>query len=54
MAVGLVGKLLVRDDGTCQVNGYCKSNDEGIATATTNGYRVMKRTGTNQIMILVR
>ncbi|MEA1010963.1 peptidase G2 autoproteolytic cleavage domain-containing protein [Bacillus cereus] len=54
VAVGLVGKLLVRDDGTCQVGNYCKSNDEGIATASTNGYRVMKRTGPNQIMILVR
>ncbi|EJQ11700.1 hypothetical protein IE3_03161, partial [Bacillus cereus BAG3X2-1] len=54
VAVGLIGKLLVRDDGTCQVNGYCKSNDEGIATASTNGYRIMKRTGPNQIMILVR
>ncbi|MCC2430716.1 hypothetical protein LKL81_26255 [Bacillus paranthracis] len=52
--VGLVGKLLVRDDGTCQVDGYCKSNDEGIATTSTKGYRVMKRTGPNQIMILVR
>ncbi|WP_321575719.1 peptidase G2 autoproteolytic cleavage domain-containing protein, partial [Bacillus mycoides] len=52
--VGLVGKVLVRDDGTCQANGYCLPNDEGIATATTNGYRVMKRTGTNQIMILLR
>ncbi|PGD31637.1 peptidase G2 autoproteolytic cleavage domain-containing protein [Bacillus wiedmannii] len=54
VAVGLVGKLLVRDDGTCQVNDYCKSNDEGTATASNNGYRVMKRTGPNQIMILVR
>nr|WP_257143799.1 peptidase G2 autoproteolytic cleavage domain-containing protein [Bacillus cereus] len=52
--VGLVGKLLVRDDGTCQVDGYCKSNNEGIATTSTKGYRVMKRTGPNQIMILVR
>ncbi|HDR3908622.1 MULTISPECIES: peptidase G2 autoproteolytic cleavage domain-containing protein [Bacillus] len=54
VAVGLVGKLLVRDDGTCQVGNYCKSNNEGIATAADNGYRVMKRTGPNQIMILVR
>ncbi|MGE1125680.1 peptidase G2 autoproteolytic cleavage domain-containing protein [Bacillus wiedmannii] len=54
VAVGLVGKLLVRDDGTCQINSYCKSNDEGIATASTNGYRVMKRTGPNQILILFR
>lgn len=54
MPVGLIGKILVRDDGTCQVNSYCRPNNEGIATATTNGYRVMKRTGPNQILILFR
>jgi hypothetical protein len=53
VAVGLVGKLLVRDDGSCQVGGYCSSNDEGIATASENGYRVMKRTGTNQVLVLL-
>ncbi|MGM0878994.1 MAG: peptidase G2 autoproteolytic cleavage domain-containing protein [Bacillota bacterium] len=52
VAVGLLGKLLVRDDGTCQVNGYCRPNDEGIATAFDKGYRVMKRTGSNQILVL--
>ncbi|WP_394139411.1 peptidase G2 autoproteolytic cleavage domain-containing protein [Cytobacillus oceanisediminis] len=53
-AVGLLGKLLVRDDGTCQVNGYCKPNKEGIATSSRKGYRVMKRTGPNQIFILFK
>ncbi|MGG3402653.1 peptidase G2 autoproteolytic cleavage domain-containing protein [Bacillus paranthracis] len=52
--VGLVGKLLVRDDGTCKPKEYCRPNSEGIATASSKGYRVMKRTGPNQIMILVR
>ena len=52
--VGLVGKLLVRDDGTCQAGHYCKSNNEGIATASSTGYRVMKRTGPNQILVLVK
>ncbi|WP_412734032.1 peptidase G2 autoproteolytic cleavage domain-containing protein [Halalkalibacterium halodurans] len=51
--VGLVGKLLVRDDGTCKVGGYCKPNHEGIATASPIGYRVMKRTGKNQLLVLV-
>lgn len=52
--VGLVGKLLVRDDGTAQVNSYCKPNNEGIATASNTGYRVIKRTGPNQILVLVK
>ncbi|PEC98264.1 hypothetical protein CN501_29900 [Bacillus cereus] len=52
--IGLVGKLLVRDDGTCEPKKYCKPNNEGIATVSSEGYRVMKRTGPNQIMILVR
>ncbi|OAS84626.1 hypothetical protein A6K24_25105 [Metabacillus litoralis] len=51
--VGLVGKLLVRDDGTAIVNGYCKPNKEGIATVAEHGYRVMKRTGPNQVFVLV-
>jgi autotransporter adhesin len=54
VAVGLLGQLLVRDDGTCQPKGYCKPNNEGIATASSEGYRVMKRTGTNQVLVLVK
>jgi hypothetical protein len=52
--VGLLGKLLVRDDGTCQPKGYCKPNNEGIATAADHGYRVMKRTGPNQVLVLIK
>jgi trimeric autotransporter adhesin len=52
--VALMGKVLVRDDGTCEVNSYCESNAEGIATASTEGFRVMGRTGSNQILILMR
>ncbi|WP_078430407.1 peptidase G2 autoproteolytic cleavage domain-containing protein [Alkalihalobacterium alkalinitrilicum] len=32
--VGLLGKLLIRDDGTCQPKGYCVPKDGGIATAS--------------------
>ena len=56
-AVGMMGKLLVRDDGTCVVNGFCKPNDDGIATpsvTTVNSYRVMKRVGENIVQILVK
>lgn len=52
VAIGLLGKLLVRDDGTSKPGEYCIPNHEGVATASDKGYRVMKRTDTDQILIL--
>ncbi|TCO79134.1 peptidase G2 autoproteolytic cleavage domain-containing protein [Marinisporobacter balticus] len=53
-AIGMMGKLLVRDDGTCVINGYCKPTDGGIATPSETGYRVMKRINENIILVLLR
>lgn len=53
-SVGVIGKLLVRDDGTCVVDGYCMPNNHGIATASETGYRVLKRTGENQILVFFK
>jgi hypothetical protein len=53
-AVGMMGVLAVRDDGTCQVNGYCKVAEGGIATASESGYRVIKRVNDNIIKIVFR
>jgi hypothetical protein len=53
VAVGLIGQVLVRDDGTCETHGYCWSNDDGIATKAEKGYFVLKRTGPNQVLVLV-
>lgn len=39
VAVGLLGKLLLRDDGICQVGGYCHPMDGGVTTASQDGYR---------------
>jgi hypothetical protein len=54
--VGMMGKLLVRDDGTCKVGKFCKPNDEGIATLTEgkDGYYVMDRINENIIKVLFR
>ena len=52
--VGLIGKLVAIDDGTCQVNGYCKPNKNGIATASDTGYRVIERLDGNHIRILLK
>lgn len=54
--VGLLGQLVVEDDGTCQVNSYCYSS-EGVATRTSTNfesYRVLKRLDDNHILILFR
>lgn len=52
--IGLMGKLLVRDDGTCEVDGYAKSNDDGIATSSETGYRVMKRISENIVQLFIK
>lgn len=52
--VGLVGKMVVVDDGTCQVNGYCRPSAGGVATATENGYRVMSRIDETHVKVLVK
>ena len=52
--VGMMGKLVVIDDGTCEVNGYCKAGVNGIATKANDGYRVMARIDDTHIRVLVR
>lgn len=52
--VGMMGQLIVRDDGTCQPNSYCKPTDGGIATTNISGYRVLKRISANVILILFK
>lgn len=40
-AIGLIGKLLVYNDGTCKIGDRCMPNNEGIATKSEVGYRVI-------------
>lgn len=53
-SIGMLGVLPVRDDGSCKVNGYATVNDTGIATASIDGYRVIKRISENVIQIIFR
>jgi hypothetical protein len=53
-AVGMVGVLSVRDDGTCKVNGYCAVADGGTATAADSGYRVIKRVNDHIVKIVFK
>lgn len=52
--VGMMGVLAVRDDGTCQVNGYCKVAEGGIATTADSGYRVITRVNNHVVKIVFR
>lgn len=56
--VGMLGVLAVRDDGTCEVNGYATITDNAIATKYTgqnqNKYRVIKRNTENVVEIVFR
>ncbi len=55
-AVGLLGKLYVRDDGTCKPNDYIKVGADGIATvsAEKTNMRVMSRKTDNIVKVYVR
>ena len=55
--IGMLGVLTVYDDGTCQVNGFCKCNDDGIATACERGfdtYRVIERVNENLVKVVFK
>lgn len=54
--VGLVGKLVVVDDGTCEVNGYCKVGIDGKGTKSkaVTPYRVMSRLDETHIRVFIR
>lgn len=53
--VGMLGKLVVKDDGSCYTNGYCTVGENGIATYSgqKTKYRVLSRLNENCIKILI-
>ena len=57
-AVGMLGVLAVRDDGTCEVNDYCTVNENGIATKadenSINKYRVIQRNTEDVVEVVFR
>ena len=52
----MVGKLIVDDDGTCEVGGFAVPGKDGIATRGTsiNGYKVIARLDENHIRVIFR
>lgn len=54
--IGLLGKLIVIDDGTAKAGGFCKVGKDGLATNSEDntGWRVLKRLDDNHIQIFYR
>lgn len=54
-AVGMMGKLVVIDDGTCKGNGWCTVGNGGIATSSEKQtkFRVMTRLDKTHIKIMI-
>lgn len=50
----MLGKLIVEDDGTCEVGGYCYPNNNGIATKKYEGFYILERIDANHIKIFVK
>ena len=55
-AIGMLGKLVVIDDGSCKVNELCTIGENGFATNSNEGkgYYVMARLDENHIQIVFR
>lgn len=52
--VGLMGQLLVRQDGTLKAGGFCKVSDSGVATNSDSGYYVMKVNSDSQALVMFK
>lgn len=52
--IGMLGVLLVRDDGTCVAGGYCMVNDDSVATASDTGYKVISRISENIVKVILK
>jgi len=54
-AVGLLGKLVALDDGTCRPNGWAAVGEGGIATASKERtkFRVMERLDEDHIRVMI-
>ena len=52
--VGLMGQLIVIDDGSCTVNGYCTVGSNGTATTSDTGFKVLKRLDDTHIKVFIK
>ncbi|MDD5679394.1 MAG: peptidase G2 autoproteolytic cleavage domain-containing protein [Kiritimatiellae bacterium] len=54
VAVGMIGRLSVRDNGNCRPDSYCKAGPGGLAAPADSGWRVLRRTGPTAIEIVFK
>ena len=52
--VGMLGQLIICDDGSCQINGYCYPGQSGVATSSEKGYRVISRIDERHIKVIIK
>lgn len=52
--VGMLGQLIICDDGSCQINGYCYPGTNGVATSSEKGYRVISRIDERHIKVIIK
>ena len=52
-AVGLLGKLVALDDGTCQPNGWAAVGEGGTASVEKTKYRVMSRLDESHVRVMI-
>lgn len=53
-AIGMVGKLLVRHDGTLRQGGFCETGPNGIATNAATGHYVMEVIDSIRARIIIK
>ena len=54
-AVGLVGRLIVRDNGKCAPDGYVSArNGTAVPTSSRTGVRVLKRVDETHVEVLIK
>ena len=55
-AIGMIGKLYVLDDGSCEVNKYATIGENGVATLSVEktNMRVLSRVDENTIRVLLK
>ena len=52
--VGLMGQLLVVQNGTLKAGGFCKVGNDGVATASDSGYYVMQVNDSEQALVMFK